>query len=78
MQYWQVPHAQHFDAFLGLPDLGARYLPLMPYAWRALDLLNADLDAGRTPSRTSLAIPTQPRGAEALTASHLGLPERLQ
>lgn len=78
VQYWQVPHAQHFDAFLGLPDLAVRYLPLMPYAWRALDLLNADLDAGRTPSRTSLVIPAQSRGAESLTASHLGLPERLQ
>ena len=78
VQYWQVPHAQHFDAFLGLPDLGGRYLPLMPYAWRALDLLNADLDAGRTPSRQSLAISAQRRGTEALAASHLGLPDRLQ
>lgn len=78
VQYWQVPHAQHFDAFLGLPDLGASYLPLMPYAWRALDLLNADLDAGRAPSRQSLAISAQTRGKDALAASHLGLPDRLQ
>ncbi|GAB2492933.1 3-hydroxybutyrate oligomer hydrolase family protein [Arenimonas alkanexedens] len=35
--YWRVRNAQHFDAFLGLPVLGMRYLPMMPYGYRALD-----------------------------------------
>lgn len=78
VQYWQVPNAQHFDAFLSMPDLSARYLPLMPYAWRALDLLSADLDAGKSPVSKTVRIASQQRGAEALMARHLALPESLQ
>ena len=29
VRYWQVRNAQHFDAFLGFPQYGALYLPLM-------------------------------------------------
>jgi hydroxybutyrate-dimer hydrolase len=35
--YSPVPHAQHFDAFLALPGFGERYVPLLPYAYTALD-----------------------------------------
>lgn len=37
VSYWRVHNAQHFDAFLGLPVLGMRYLPMLPYGYRALD-----------------------------------------
>lgn len=54
VHYWPLPRAQHFDAFLGLPGLGERYQPLMPFAWQALDALSAHLDDGQ-------AIPGAPR-----------------
>lgn len=38
LRYWELPHVQHFDAFLGLPAFAGRMLPLMPYAHQALDL----------------------------------------
>ena len=41
VRYWQVRNAQHFDAFLGLPDYGARYLPMLPYVYAALDRCRA-------------------------------------
>ncbi|MBP6626428.1 MAG: hydrogenase [Arenimonas sp.] len=59
--YWRIANAQHFDAFLGLPALSARYVPLMPYGYRALEAMWAhvaqgqplpgDADIGTTPRR---------------------------
>lgn len=59
LRYWRVRNAQHFDAFLGLPVLGMRYVPMMPYGYRALDaawqhlaagvVLPADADIATTP-----------------------------
>lgn len=46
VRYWQVRNAQHFDAFLGLPDYAARYVPLLPYVYAALDRVAAHLDSG--------------------------------
>lgn len=76
--YWQVSPAQHFDAFLALPPLAARYLPLLPYGYRAMDALWAHLTEG-TALPASAEIRGRPRGVtaaglEALTAGHLGLP----
>jgi len=48
--YWRVHAAQHFDAFLGLPDFGARYVPLLPYAYAGLDALWAQLEGGPAPA----------------------------
>src|SRR5690606_32078807 len=28
--FWRVPHAQHFDAFLAVPNFGERHVPLLP------------------------------------------------
>jgi len=70
--YWRVPHAQHFDAFLSWPGFGDRYVPMLPYAYAALDKMYAHvvhgkpLNAGTTPD-------AQPRGAGALEATHLAL-----
>lgn len=47
--YWQVPKAQHFDAFLALPDYGRRYVPLLPQVHAALDAVWAHLDDPGTP-----------------------------
>src|SRR5690606_29749395 len=37
MRYWEVDNAQHFDAFLAVPAMATRYVPLLPYIWQALD-----------------------------------------
>ena len=76
LSYWRVHNAQHFDAFLGLPALGARYLPLLPYAYRALDALWAHAADG-APLPGDADIATTPRGLAgalppALTRAHLG------
>jgi len=71
--YWRVPHAQHFDAFLAWPGFGERYVPMLAYAYAALDRMFAHvvhgkpLDPGPTPAPT-------PRGGRALEAKHLALP----
>lgn len=74
VRFWQVRNAQHFDGFLGLPDYGARYVPLLPYVYRALDRIDAHLDgAGRLPG--DAVIDTVPRGVgNALEARHLAMP----
>ena len=72
--YWQVGNAQHFDAFLGLPDYGARYLPLLPYVYEALERVERHLD-GEGPLPGDSRVQTVPRGAETLEARHLAMPE---
>ncbi len=75
VRYWQVGHAQHFDAFLGLPDYAARYLPLLPYVYTALDRVDAYLD-GTGPLPSDAVIANRPRGSGAvLEAGHLAMPE---
>lgn len=78
LSYWRVDHAQHFDAFLGVPALGARYVPLMPYAYRALDAMWAHLSAGAALPGNAHLTPL-PRGSiggapPPLTAEALRLP----
>jgi hydroxybutyrate-dimer hydrolase len=69
--YWPLPHVQHFDGFLALPGFGDRYVPLLPYAYAALDevwrlLVEGELRPRQTPQ-------PQPRGAGMLRATHIGL-----
>ena len=76
VSYWAVENAQHFDAFLGLPALGSRYVPMMPYGYRALDAVWAHVAEGR-PLPGDARIRTTPRafagGALApLKAENLG------
>jgi len=74
VHYWQVRNAQHFDAFLGLPDYAARYVPLLPYVYAALDRVEAHLDSGAALPMDAV-IATQPRGAgKPLSATHLAIP----
>lgn len=46
---WEVANAQHFDAFVALPQL-AGMAPLLPQAFAAMDALIAHLDGGAMPS----------------------------
>ncbi|RNF85490.1 hydrogenase [Lysobacter psychrotolerans] len=74
VRYWQVPHSQHFDGFLGLPDYAARYLPLLPYVYAALDRVQAHLDSG-APLPVDATLSTTPRGAgHPLAGTHLAIP----
>lgn len=74
VRLWQVRHAQHFDAFLGLPAYAAQYVPLLPYVYAALDRAWAHLDAG-TPLPGDVDIQSTPRAAGApLDATHLAIP----
>jgi len=72
----EIEHVQHFDAFLGLPALGAHYLPILPYAWAALDAAFAAVNGASLPPSGTLV--TTPRGIDAsgnippLQAHHLG------
>ena len=74
VRYWQVRNAQHFDAFLGLPDYAARYVPLLPYMYAALDRVWAHLDDG-APLPGDAVVETMPRGAgKPLAAGNLAIP----
>lgn len=72
VRYWQVRNVQHFDGFLALPDYGARYLPLLPYVYEALERVDAHLDGAALPP--DAVIDATPRGAAAIEASHLAMP----
>jgi hydroxybutyrate-dimer hydrolase len=75
VRYWQVRNAQHFDAFLALPDYRARYVPLLPYVYAALDRVAAHLDDPSQPLPDSTVIDTAPAAAP-LTAAQLAIPAR--
>jgi hydroxybutyrate-dimer hydrolase len=78
VRYWRIANAQHFDAFLGLPPLAVRYVPLLPYAYRALDAMLAHVSEG-APLPASVDVVTTRRtasasGIEPLAAKHLAIP----
>jgi hydroxybutyrate-dimer hydrolase len=73
VRYWQVRNAQHFDAFLALPDYRARYVPLLAYVYAALDRVAAHLDDPSQPLPASAVIETAPAAAP-LTAAQLAIP----
>jgi hydroxybutyrate-dimer hydrolase len=49
LRFWEVPRAQHFDAFLALPPMRERYQALIPHAHRALDHAWVAISEGRAP-----------------------------
>jgi len=64
LRYYEIEHGQHFDAWLGLPEFAAHFVPLQVYFERALDLMFSHLTAGaRLPA--SHVVRTQPRGWQA-------------
>jgi hydroxybutyrate-dimer hydrolase len=72
--FWNVPHAQHFDAFLAFPDFGDRHVPLLPFGYAALDRAWEHLATGRALPEDALVRDAQPRGPGVVTARTLGLP----
>ena len=72
VRYWQVRHVQHFDAFLALPDYRARYLPLLPYVYAALDRVAAHLDDAARPLPGDAVIETVP--SAGVTPAGLAIP----
>jgi len=73
VRYWQVHNAEHFDAFLGFPDYAARFVPMLPYVYAALDRVDAFLD-GKGALPTDAVIATTPRGSAELGAGNLAIP----
>jgi hydroxybutyrate-dimer hydrolase len=73
VRYWQVRNAQHFDGFLALPAYGARYVPLLPYVYAALDRVDALLD-GKAKLPDDAVIDAKPRGAGNLESVQLAIP----
>lgn len=71
--YWQVRNAQHFDGFLALPAYAARYAPLLPHVYAALDQVSAQLD-GQARAPADRVIEARGRGAGRLDAAQLALP----
>lgn len=74
VRYWQVHHAQHFDAFLGLPQLSSAYVPLLPYVYAALDRVDAWLDHRAALPDDAEITPTLRAPGAALSADNLAIP----
>lgn len=73
VRYWQVCNGEHFDAFLALPAYGARYAPMLPYVYAALDRVTAHLD-GRGDLPADAVIEARGRGAGAVETVQLPMP----
>lgn len=73
LSYIELEHAQHLDAFNALPGFRERYVPLLPYVFRALSRMEEVLEgeAGLPPSQV---VRTRTRvGGEALADDHIPL-----
>lgn len=70
--YWKIGHGQHFDAFLGLPGLGDEHVPLLPYAYAALEQVHRHVVHG-APLQPAAVPQSQPRGVGPLQREALGL-----
>ncbi|MFT3756929.1 MAG: 3-hydroxybutyrate oligomer hydrolase family protein [Pseudoxanthomonas sp.] len=73
VRHWQVRNGEHFDAFLAFPAYGARYAPMLPYFFAALDRIDAHLngDAGLP---ADAVIEAKGRGMGAVEAAQLPMP----
>jgi len=67
LSYIEVANAQHFDAFLGFPGFGNRFVPLHRYFNQAMDLMYAHLKTG-APLPESQVVRTTPRGTTVTLA----------
>jgi hydroxybutyrate-dimer hydrolase len=73
VSYWRVKNAEHFVAFLALPAYGARYVPMLPYFYAALDRITAQLN-GQGAMPADAWIEAKGRGAGAVEAGQLPMP----
>ncbi len=72
--YWQVDNAQHFDSLLAFPDYRARYVPLLPYMFAAMDQVWDHLeDPARALPQDARIQPT-PRAEAPLLREQLSIP----
>lgn len=72
--HWRLAHVQHFDAFLMIPGFGDRYVPIMPYAYAALDRIHAQVFEGMDARGLPHPQP-RARGSDELDRGDLGLPD---
>ena len=72
-RFWNVPRAQHFDAFLPLPGFGDVHVPLLPYGYAALEAMHRHLVVGDALPDPPTPRPV-PRGAGMLEPAMLDLP----
>lgn len=71
--YWEVDRAQHFDVLLGAPGVAGRYVPLLPYGWRALDRVDEALDGAGSTGEDRMIDPQPAPAGEPMRWSDLGL-----
>ena len=73
VRYWQVRNGEHFDAFLAFPAYGARYAPMLPQFYAALDRIDAMLD-GKAQLPADAVIEARGRGMGAVEAGQFAIP----
>lgn len=73
--YWEIERAQHFDAFLNVPGVSDRLVPILPYGWAGIEhLMEVLADAAELgPDRDFSPQP----GQGVLTRERMGLPRPL-
>ncbi len=72
VRYYEVTNAHHLDSFNGTRGFDTRFVPLLPYYHRALNLMLERLEGGGT-LPPSQVIHTTPRAADAQTGAPVDL-----
>ena len=75
LRYVEVEHAQHLDALNALPGFRERFVPILPYLFQALDMVEEILEKG-APLPPNQVVRSQTRatlqgGTEALQSQHI-------
>ncbi len=69
--YWEIDHAQHFDALLNVPGLDERLVPILPYGWVGIEHLFEVLEGQSELGSDRAFNPTLGQGL--LTRERMGL-----
>ena len=69
--YWEIDRAQHFDAFLNVPGVSDRLVPILPYGWAGIEHIIAVL-AGDAELGSDRRF-SPPAGTSLLTPARMGL-----
>lgn len=75
LAYWEVERAQHFDAFLNVPGVGTRLVPILPYGWAGIEHVLTVLSGAVELGGDQRFRP--PVDAAALTPGRMGLSSRV-
>ena len=73
LSYIELEHAQHLDALNALPGFKERYVPLLPYVFQALTLMEQVLEE-RAQLPPSQVVRTRPRGPEGESLAYKHIP----